>query len=98
MSTSPARCCHSGLVRLATLNVFGLSGNWSDRLVVLRNGFLALDAELVTLQETMVREEVDQAAEILGPGFQLAQRQPPGGERLRYHYGHQVAVGPRCGG
>ena len=67
MSTSPARCCHSGLVRLATLNVFGLSGNWSDRLVVLRNGFLALDADLITLQETMVREEVDQAAEILGP-------------------------------
>jgi endonuclease/exonuclease/phosphatase family metal-dependent hydrolase len=72
MSTSPTRCCHSGLVRLATLNVFGSSGNWSDRLVVLRNGFLALDADLVTLQETMVREEVDQAAAILGPGFQLA--------------------------
>src|SRR5215213_9605941 len=72
MSTSPTRCCHCGLVRLATLNVFGLSGNWSDRLVVLRNGFLALDADVVTLQETMVRAEVDQAAEILGPGFQLA--------------------------
>jgi exonuclease III len=72
VSRSPARCCHSGLVRLATLNVFGLSGNWSDRLAVLRNGFLALDADLVTLQETMVREEVDQAAAILGPGFQLA--------------------------
>jgi exonuclease III len=72
MSTSPTRCCHSGLVRLATLNVFGSSGNWSDRLVVLRNGFLALDADLATLQETMVREEVDQAAAILGPGFQLA--------------------------
>jgi hypothetical protein len=69
MSTSPTRCCHSGLVRLATLNVFGSSGNWSDRLVVLRNGFLALDADLATLQETMVREEVDQAAAILGPGF-----------------------------
>src|SRR5215213_9484956 len=72
MSTSPTRCCHCGLVRLATLNVFGLSGNWSDRLVVLRNGFLALDADVVTLQETMVRAEVDQAAEILGAGFQLA--------------------------
>ena len=59
-------------MRLATLNVFGLSGNWSDRLVTLRDGFLALDADLVTLQETMVREEVDQAAEILGPDFQLA--------------------------
>jgi exonuclease III len=72
MSPSPARCCHSGLVRLATLNVFGLSGNWSDRLVVLQSGFLALDADLVTLQETMVTEEVDQAAEILGPDFHLA--------------------------
>src|SRR5215212_4127487 len=66
------RCCHSGLARLATLNVLGLSANWSERLVVLRNGFLALDADVVTLQETMVMAEVDQAAEILGPGFQLA--------------------------
>ena len=55
-------------MRLATLNV-GLSRNWSDRLVVLRDGFLALDADVVTLQETILREEVDLAAAILGPGF-----------------------------
>ena len=59
-------------MRFATLNVFGSSGNWSDRLVALRNGFLALDADLVTLQETILREDVDQATAILGVGFQLA--------------------------
>lgn len=72
MPASPARCCHSGPVRLATLNVFGLTGNWPDRLVALQNGFVALDADLVTLQETILTEELDQAAAILGPGFQLA--------------------------
>jgi hypothetical protein len=59
-------------VRLATLNVFGLSGNWSDRFEALRNGFLALDADLVTLQEAILSEEIDQVSAILGPGFQLA--------------------------
>jgi hypothetical protein len=88
--TSPARCCHSGLVRLATLNVFGLSGNWSDRLVVLRNGFLALDADVVTLQETMVRAEIDQAAEILGAGFSW--RTPATGRRTA-----QVSLPPPGG-
>jgi exonuclease III len=59
-------------VRLATLNVFGLSGNWSDRVLALRNGFFALHADLVILQEAILREGFDQAAAILGPGFQFA--------------------------
>ena len=59
-------------MRLATLNVFGLTGNWPNRLEVLRDGFFALNADLVTLQEAILSEEVDQAAAILGPGYQLA--------------------------
>jgi hypothetical protein len=40
--------------------------------VALRNGFLALGADLVTLQETILTKELDQAAAILGPAFRLA--------------------------
>lgn len=59
-------------MRLATLNVFGLTGNWFERFEALRDGFLALSADLVTLQEAILSEQIDQAAAILGPGFQLA--------------------------
>jgi endonuclease/exonuclease/phosphatase family metal-dependent hydrolase len=62
-------------MRLATLNTWGTGGRWDVRLPVLRDGFGALDADIVVLQETILTGDVDQAAEMLGPGYHLAQQQ-----------------------
>jgi endonuclease/exonuclease/phosphatase family metal-dependent hydrolase len=62
-------------MRIATLNVWGTRGHWPARLAVLRQGFQTLDADIVTLQETILTENFDQAGEILGPGYHLAQQQ-----------------------
>lgn len=68
-------------MRLATLNTWGTRGDWDARLPVLREGFSALDADIIVLQETILTNDFDQAAEMLGPGYQLAQqleREPDG--------------------
>lgn len=40
-----------------------------------QDGLRALDPDIVTLQETVLTAEVDQAAEMLGDGYHLAQQQ-----------------------
>jgi exonuclease III len=62
-------------MRLATLNTWGMRGDWEARLPVFRDGFRLLDADIVTLQETILTDDTDQAAEILGPEYYLAQQQ-----------------------
>jgi endonuclease/exonuclease/phosphatase family metal-dependent hydrolase len=61
-------------MRVVTLNAWGMRGDWSSRLPVLRDGFAALDADVVVLQETILTDDADQAAEMLGPGYHLAQQ------------------------
>lgn len=39
-------------MRLVTLNTWGMRGDWGERLPVFREVFRALDADIVTLQET----------------------------------------------
>lgn len=60
-------------MRFATLNTWGTRGTWGARLPVLRAGFSALDADVIVLPETILTGDVDQAAEMLGPGYHLAQ-------------------------
>jgi endonuclease/exonuclease/phosphatase family metal-dependent hydrolase len=62
-------------MRVVTLNTWGMRGDWTARLPVFRQGFRELDADIVTLQETILTGEVDQAAEMLGPEYHLAQQQ-----------------------
>lgn len=62
-------------MRLATLNTWGMRGDWEARSPVLRDGFRELDADIVTLQETILTDDTDQAADILGPDYYLAQQQ-----------------------
>ncbi|HEX5303647.1 MAG TPA: hypothetical protein VFW50_42310 [Streptosporangiaceae bacterium] len=62
-------------MRVATLNTWGMRGDWAARLPVFRDGFRELDADIVTLQETIRTEDTDQAAEMLGPEYHLAQQQ-----------------------
>jgi endonuclease/exonuclease/phosphatase family metal-dependent hydrolase len=61
-------------MRFATLNVWGTRGDWSARRPVLRDGFRQLDADVVTLQETIVTADSDQSAEILGSAYHRAQQ------------------------
>jgi endonuclease/exonuclease/phosphatase family metal-dependent hydrolase len=62
-------------MRLVTLNTWGMRGDWAARLPVFRGGFQALDADVVTLQETILTNAVDQAAQLLGPEYVLVQQQ-----------------------
>jgi endonuclease/exonuclease/phosphatase family metal-dependent hydrolase len=52
-----------------------MRGDWAARLPVFREGFRALDADIVTLQETILTDDADQAADMLGSGYHLAQQQ-----------------------
>jgi hypothetical protein len=56
-------------MRLVTLNAWAMRGDWAARRTVFQEGFCALDADIVTLRETIMVDGVDQAAEMLGPGF-----------------------------
>jgi endonuclease/exonuclease/phosphatase family metal-dependent hydrolase len=70
-----------GAMRVATLNTWGMRGDWAARLPVFRAGFGALDADIVTLQETILTGDADQAAQMLGPEYHLAhqrEREPDG--------------------
>jgi exonuclease III len=62
------------MLRVATLNAWGMRGDWAARLPVFQQGFRELDADIVTLQETILSEQADQAAEMLGPDYHLAQQ------------------------
>ena len=61
-------------MQLATLNAWGMRGDWPDRLAIFQGGFRQLDADIVVLQETILTGEVDQAAVMLGDGYYLAQQ------------------------
>lgn len=62
-------------MRVATLNAWGMRGDWSARMPVFRRQLRALDADVLTLQETILAGGVDQAADMLGPDYHLAQQQ-----------------------
>ena len=61
-------------MRLATLNTWGMRGNWEERYQLLRAGFRSLAPDIITLQETVLTDEHDQAREILGADYLLAQQ------------------------
>jgi endonuclease/exonuclease/phosphatase family metal-dependent hydrolase len=52
----------------------GMRGDWTARLPVLRERFAALGPDIVTLQETILTDRADQAADMLGPGYHLTQQ------------------------
>ncbi|MFC5273580.1 endonuclease/exonuclease/phosphatase family protein [Brachybacterium sacelli] len=61
-------------MRIATLNTWGPRGAWSKRLEAMRAEFARIDADIITLQETVLTAEFDQAALMLGSGYRLAQQ------------------------
>jgi endonuclease/exonuclease/phosphatase family metal-dependent hydrolase len=59
-------------LRVATLNVWGTRGDWTARRAIMRQGFEELNADLITLQETIVIDGYDQARQFLDAGYHLA--------------------------
>jgi endonuclease/exonuclease/phosphatase family metal-dependent hydrolase len=70
-------------IRVATVNIWCRHGDWAARREVLRDGFAALGADLIALQETVVDAE-DQVAEVVGAGYHLI------------HEGRRTAEGIGC--
>jgi hypothetical protein len=52
-------------LRLLTINLWGVRGDWPARRDVLREGLARLRPDLLTLQETVVRPGLDQVGELL---------------------------------
>src|SRR4051812_1271804 len=68
-------------MRVLTLNLWGTRGEWPERRKVLVEGVRELAPDLVAFQESIANDAYDQAADLLGPGYHLAQqtgREPDG--------------------
>jgi endonuclease/exonuclease/phosphatase family metal-dependent hydrolase len=79
-----------GMVRIATVNLFARHGDWERRQTALRASLQALDADVLALQETIVDDGYDMAAELLGEGYHLA-HQTVGLVGDGTHHGSSVA-------
>ena len=62
----------SGMVRVATLNLWGRRGAWTERRLVLIEGFRQLRPDLVAFQEAIVGDGYDQVTNLLGPEYHVA--------------------------
>jgi endonuclease/exonuclease/phosphatase family metal-dependent hydrolase len=58
-------------LRIYTHNIFGRQADWERRREVLETGIAALDPDILLLQETIVDNEYDQVADILGDGYHV---------------------------
>ena len=76
-------------VRLLTYNIFGRRARWEDRRRVLIEGLDRLRPDLVTLQETILTDAYDQAADILGSDFHVVH------SRTREDDGQGISIGSR---
>lgn len=74
---------------VATHNVWGLRGDWEGRLSALRNGYREIAADVMTFQETILTEEIDQARLILGDGYWFAH------QSRREHDGQGITTASR---
>lgn len=59
------------ILRVATLNVWGVRGDWPRRRDMLRTGFRDVAADIVAVQESIVTDDYDQVRDVLGDGYHL---------------------------
>ncbi len=59
------------VVRVVTLNLWGMSGAWAERQSVLINGLRELQPDLVAFQEPIKTDGYDQVIDLVGPGFHV---------------------------
>jgi endonuclease/exonuclease/phosphatase family metal-dependent hydrolase len=62
----------SGVVRVATLNLWGRHGAWDERRSVLVDGLRELQPDLIAFQEAVVTDGYDQVADLLGVSYHVA--------------------------
>jgi endonuclease/exonuclease/phosphatase family metal-dependent hydrolase len=62
-------------VRLLTLNLFGAGDGWPQRRSLLAAGLATLAPDLVTLQEVVCGDGVDQASSVLGPLYRVVHQE-----------------------
>ena len=59
-------------MRVLTMNLWGIRGDWEKRRAVLVDGLRDLQPDLVAFQESIVTDEYDQVADLLGKGLHVA--------------------------
>ncbi|MDQ3693378.1 MAG: endonuclease/exonuclease/phosphatase family protein [Chloroflexota bacterium] len=60
-----------GLIRVLTLNLRGLGGDWTDRRSALITGLRDLQPDLVAFQDVVKTKDYDQSADLLGPDYHV---------------------------
>lgn len=58
-------------MRVITMNLWGVRGDWSRRRDVLVRGFAELKPDLVAFQEAITTDSYDQTRDLLGPEFHV---------------------------
>ncbi len=58
-------------MRVITLNLWGRHGVWDDRRRVLIDGLHQLQPDIAVLQEVVVTDDYDQAADLFGPDYHI---------------------------
>ncbi|MFB4300324.1 endonuclease/exonuclease/phosphatase family protein [Actinomadura sp. NTSP31] len=61
-------------MRVLTLNLWGARGRWAERRRMIADGVRALRPDLVAFQESIETASYDQAADLLGPEYQVVQQ------------------------
>ncbi|PWH07146.1 hypothetical protein DEO23_00310 [Brachybacterium endophyticum] len=61
-------------MRVATLNTWGPRGDWDSRRASMRRELARIDADVLTLQETVLTDDLDQVEQILPAGYHVAQQ------------------------
>jgi endonuclease/exonuclease/phosphatase family metal-dependent hydrolase len=72
----------SGVVRVATLNLWGRRGSWAERRWALADSFRELRPDLVAFQEAIANDEYDQVIDLLGPEYHVAHQKDRETNRL----------------
>jgi endonuclease/exonuclease/phosphatase family metal-dependent hydrolase len=62
-------------MRVLTLNLWGVRGDWEARRSVLVPGLRELEPDLVAFIEAIKTDQYDQVVDLLGPGFHVAHQQ-----------------------
>ncbi|MFB4277904.1 endonuclease/exonuclease/phosphatase family protein [Nonomuraea sp. MTCD27] len=62
-------------MRVATLNLWARHGSWSERREVLIAGLRDLCPDLIAFQESVVTDDYDQVADLLGPGYHVVHQE-----------------------
>ena len=81
VSDIPSRQSPSNSLRVLTHNIYGGHPPWHDRRRLIADGVRTLAPDLMTFQETIITDDIDQVVEILGPDAHIvhsSDREPDG--------------------